>query len=163
MPDKIKEIQSKYKRLKRRLPRLVGQEAVNFFKGSFRLQGFKDGGRVRRWKKRRSKDSGKATLVGRGRLKKSINVIRAGQQTVIVGTKGVPYGQIHNEGGSMQISEKQRRFFWAKYKETGNDLYKNLAMATKIRIPKRQFMGDSSDLDQAVVRMIRLQLLKVFK
>lgn len=163
MADKIKEIRSKYKRLQRRLPRLVGQEAVNFFKGNFRVQGFRDGGRVNKWRKRRNKNSGKAILSGSGRLKNSINVIRAGQDVITIGTKGVSYGQVHNEGGSMQVTEKQRKFFWAKYKETGNDMYKHLAMAKTIRIPRRKFMGDSSDLREAIVRMIRLNLLKVFK
>lgn len=164
MADKIKEIQAKYKRLQRRLPRLVGQEAVNFFRGNFRLQGFKDGGRVRKWGRRKGGDKSKrAILTGSGRLRKSINVIRAGQQTITVGSMGVPYAQIHNEGGSMDVSIKQRKYFWAKYYETDNDMYKYMALATKIRISKRQFIGDSSDLDQAIVRMIRLQLLKAFK
>lgn len=169
MANKIKEIQRKYKNLKRRLPRLVGQVAVNFSKDNFRRQGFLDGGRVNKWKKRKYNNSnqGKAILTQSSRLKKSIAIVRASPSEIVIGTRGVDYGKIHNEGGKInqKVTNKQRAFFWAKYKATGNEMYKRMAMAAKleIRIPRRKFMGNSSDLQQQMARKIKLELLKIFK
>lgn len=168
--NKIKEIQRKYKNLKRRLPRVIGQVAVNFSKDNFRRQGFLDGGRINKWKKRKYDNGGKnrAILVGQStRLKRSIQIVRASSSEVVIGTRGVNYGKIHNEGGKInqQVTNKQRAFFWAKYKASGNELYKRMALSTKleIRIPRRKFMGDSTDLQQQMTRKIRLELLKIFK
>jgi phage gpG-like protein len=162
---KLKEVIAKYQDLKRRLPRIIGQVAVNFSKNNFRVQGFLDGGRVQDWKKRRGAPDKKkrALLVQSGRLKRSIGVISSSPTQVTIGTRGIVYGQIHNEGGVMTITPKQRAFFWAKFKETGNEFWERLAQGSKIHIPKRKFMGDSSDLQQQMVRKVRLELLKVFK
>ncbi|WP_052594131.1 phage virion morphogenesis protein [Aureispira sp. CCB-QB1] len=167
--NKIKEIQRKYNHLKRRLPRTIGQVAVNFSKDNFRRQGFLDGGRVNKWKKRKFSggNEGKALLTQSGKLKKSIAIIRASPSEIVIGTKGIPYGRIHNEGGQInqKVTNKQRAFFWAKYKASGNELYKRMAMSTKleIRIPRRKFIGNSTDLQQQMARKIKLELLKIFK
>lgn len=164
---KMKEIQRKYKNLKRRLPRTIGQVAVNFSKDNFRRQGFLDGGRVNKWKKRLfdKENKGRNILTGESsRLKRSISVIRASSAEIVIGTRGIPYGQIHNEGGKIKVTEKQRAFFWAKYKESGNDLYKNLALTEDdITIPKRKYMGNSSDLQKLMVEKINSELTKIFK
>lgn len=166
---KMKEIQRKYSNLKRRLPRVVGQVAVNFSKDNFRRQGFLDGGRVNKWKKRKFNNGNqrKAVLTQSSRLKKSVAIIRASSSEIVIGTRGVNYGNIHNEGGTIRqtVTNKQRAFFWAKYKASGNELYKRMAMSTKleIRIPRRKFMGDSTDLQREMTRKIRLELLKIFK
>lgn len=167
--SKMKEIQKKYKNLKRRLPRMVGQVAVNFSKDNFRRQGFLDGGRVNKWKKRKydNGNQGKALLTQSSRLKKSVAIIRASPSEIVIGTRGVPYGNIHNEGGKVRqtVTNKQRAFFWAKYKASGNEMYKRMAMSSKleIRIPRRKFMGDSTDLQQQMARKIKLELIKIFK
>ena len=38
------------------------------------------------------------------------------------------YAKIHNEGGKILITPKMRRFFWAKFKETGKEYWKGLAL-----------------------------------
>jgi phage gpG-like protein len=47
---------------------------------------------------------------------KSIRVIKADTQSVIIGTD-VPYAQIHNEGGISHpvVSKKMKKFAWAMY------------------------------------------------
>lgn len=164
---KLREIERKYKSLKRRLPRIIGQIAVNFSKDNFRRQGFLDGGRIQKWKKRGGDNGkkGRNILTGEtSRLKRSISVIRASSKEIVIGTPDVVYGQIHNEGGQIKVTDKQRAFFWAKFKQTGNVLYKNLATTKDvIRIPRRKFMGNSTDLQRLMIRKINLELLKIFK
>lgn len=161
---KLKEIIGKYQSLKRKLPRIVGQVAVNFTKDNFRRQGFLDGGRVNKWKKRRDTGDKKSRsiLVQSAKLKRSIRIVRSTQDEVLIGSD-VPYAQIHNEGGVQQITKKQRDFFYAKWKETGQEFWRNMFLASEIRIPRRKFMGDSTDLQRDMTRKINLELLKIFK
>lgn len=167
---KLREIERKYRNLKRRLPRDIAQIAVNFSKDNFRRQGFLDGGRVQKWKKRKYNEGkeGRGILTGdSSRLKRSIGVIRATSTEIVIGTRDVAYGQIHNEGGKInqRVTNRQRAFFWAKYKASGNPLYKRMALASKleIRIPRRKFMDDSTDLKNLMIRKVNLELLKIFK
>lgn len=164
----LKQIERDYKKLKKKLPRVVGQVAVNFSKDNFRRQGFLNGGAVQKWKNRKYGSSSRAILTGKrgGNLRRSIGVISANANSITIGTRGVKYGQIHNEGGTIRqtVTAKQRRFFWAKYKATGNEMYKRMAMSSKleIRIPQRQFMGNSTDLDKDISDTIEEQLKKIF-
>jgi phage gpG-like protein len=166
---KLNEIKKKYRNLKTKMPRIIGQVAVNFTKDNFRRQGFLNGGHVNKWKKRKGFDAGKkrSLLTNTGRLKRSVGVIRASPSEIVIGTRGVNYGKIHNEGGTIRqtVTNKQRSFFWAKFKATGNQLYKRMALSQKleIRISKRKFMGNSSDLQAEMERKIKLELLKIFK
>ncbi len=51
-----------------------------------------------------------------------------------------------------------KKFFWAKFKETGQERYKHLALmktGAKIRIPQRQFIGNSPEVTKAVEDIVR--------
>src|SRR5690606_29403582 len=96
------QVKRDYAALKARLPRMVGTEAMKFFKESFDRQGWVDEG-FERWAPRQAKakrNKGRHLLVDTGRLKKSIRVIKAVPGLVVVGTD-VPYAQIHNDGGTV--------------------------------------------------------------
>ncbi len=78
-----------FKQFKDAFPRYVGNIAVNFYKDSFRRQGFIDQGGVDQWKARKKTDKNKAKrsiLVKSGRLRRSIRIIRTGLGYVVVGT-----------------------------------------------------------------------------
>ena len=53
-----------------------------------------------------------------------------------------------------------RRFFWAKFKETGKEYWKGLALTKKTHfdIPKRKFIGDSKALKITIDRMLIREL-----
>lgn len=157
----FKKIESRLKEIKRKAPRAVGAIAVRFFEQNFNRQGFLNGG-VQAWDKRKDgSDPGRGVLIGRGsaHLAKSIRVIRADQQAVTVGTN-VPYAKAHNDGaqfiGRINITEASRKYFWAMYYQTGNSKYKAMALTKKtefnprINIPKRQFIGNSKELNQEI-------------
>ena len=40
----------------------------------------------------------------------------------------VPYAAIHNEGGKITVTGKMKKFFWAKFKETGEVGWKYMAL-----------------------------------
>ncbi len=125
----------------RTLPVKAGTEAVNHFRDNFRKEGFVDSS-LQPWKpsKRKSNpkhpDQAYNTLMSRrNNLYKSIRKETApGKVTVYT---NVPYAAAHNEGT--------------------NRAGKNHCL----RIPKRQFMGHSKQLDDKVRRMIDGEVRKI--
>jgi phage gpG-like protein len=138
-------------------PREIGSMAVNHFKDNFVNQSF-DGVAWDKRKKDRSKDKGRALLVKSGTLKRSIRVISADTHQIVVGTD-VVYAQIHNEGGTI-IQAPRSETFTRNRHENGSKkgLFKKGTKAGKgftfkertIKIPKRQFMGESKELTKRV-------------
>lgn len=58
----------------------------------------------------------------------------------------VPYGATHEYGLDRQvITDLQRRFFWAKYAETKDDMWKALALSTTYSIPARPYLRPAID------------------
>ena len=78
-------------------PKIMGVEAINHFKGSFRNGGFTDSGLVK-WKPRKSlRDSRRAILVKTGDLKNSIRVKNYFKNGVTISSDS-EYGEYHNMG-----------------------------------------------------------------
>ncbi len=99
---------SMIRNLKKVIPEGSATIAVNWFKDSFRKQGFTDKG-FRRWKKRKPgapRDRGRAILTDTGRLRRSIRKERVTYRRTIISTR-VPYAIYHNEGIAPQ---PQRQF-----------------------------------------------------
>ena len=92
------------------------------------------------------------------------------QGTDITWSSSLPYASIHNEGGEITVTEKMKRFFWAMYYKASGavtktksqrnerltieaEQWKALALmkvGQKIKIEKRQFIGDHPQVQQAV-------------
>lgn len=133
------------------LPTWAGNAAVNFYKDSWRRQGFIDR-RFERWPKRRNgADKDRALLIGSGsgRLRRSIRFSTSGNYIAV--STDVIYAEVHNEGGTITqiVTPLQRRFFWANYAESKRqgrmkdaDMWRAMALSQKltIKMPKRQFM-----------------------
>lgn len=99
-----------------------------------------------------------------GNLRKSISSKVQGKNVVF--TSQLPYSSIHNEGGTIRVTAKMKGFFFAKYKETGDPLYKALALkkiGSKITMPKRQFIGDSPETRKAIEDIIHEDMDEHFK
>jgi phage gpG-like protein len=129
----------------------VGNTARVFFIDNFRKQGFDDKN-VQKWKPRKRTsyttrsgkkvdDTTRATLVKTGDLRRSIirNPANRAALTVKISTD-LAYAKIHNEG----LMGKA----WGKH---------------PFKMPKRQFMGDSYNLNEKVKAVIVKRLDKVFK
>ena len=128
----------------------VGNTAKNFFVENFRKQGFDDK-TVQRWKPRkrttyRTKsgkvvdDTTRAILVKEGDLRRSIiRVPNRAAMSVKIQTD-LDYAKIHNEGLMGKAFGKH-----------------------PFKMPKRQFIGDSYNLNEKVKAVIVKRLDKVFK
>lgn len=144
-------------RLLKDLPKVAGNTALNFFRDRFREKAWVDRNR-QPWPARKRSGRGSLLLVT-GELRDSMRVVPGSHSVEVVSDtrstdspKG--YGQIHNEGGTLQVSvtKKMRAYAWYMYKRTGEDMWKGIALTNKkrftIRIPRRQFMGHSQLLMQ---------------
>ena len=87
-----------YKRERNNLPKKLGNEAVNHFKDSWKLQGWNDN-ITTRWDKRKRetrKTRGRAVLVRKGDLKKNFDYYPTFKRIMVI--NDTPYGIYHNEG-----------------------------------------------------------------
>jgi len=127
--------------------------AVDYFKDSFNTKSFDNV----KWKDSLDNPD---TLVQSGALQDSIRITDVDKLSVLISSDKV-YSKIHNEGGKILITEKMRSFFWHKYNQTKKSFWKALATTKKIyiEIPKRQFMGDSVELEKKISEHIHNRVL----
>jgi phage gpG-like protein len=98
----LKEIEAHFKQVLDKAPAALGIDAVNFFVGSFKKQGWQGAG-FQPWAKRsnsswnKKNNAGRSVLIQSGRLRRSIRVTAATTRTVTIGSD-VPYARAHNEG-----------------------------------------------------------------
>lgn len=126
------------------------------------------------WPPRKSGKRGSLLLVkGGGGLRGSILMQQSGNNVIF--SSGLPYAAIHNEGGTIIVTAKMKKFFWAKYYELSGkvkvnvrdrkiskrsmkfseeaEFFKNMALmrlGSKITIPERRFIGWGSPVDKIV-------------
>ena len=72
-------------------------------------------------------------------------------------SSSLPYATLHNEGGKITVTAKMKRFFWAKYKETGEESWRRMALmkvGKVITMPERRFIGDGPDTQRIIREVI---------
>ena len=144
------------------LPARVATLAVNFSKERFIKQNWHDASQEP-WEKRRGRRrggdrrQGGAVLVDSGRLKRSIRVISANKEQIIIGTD-VPYAEIHNEGfeGQQNVRSHQRR------SRTGR-VYTVRAYTRRMSMPERRFLGESQELANRIENLMETELSKALQ
>lgn len=165
--EMIRQLQQAQQYIKESVPVVIGVEAVRFFKNAFRK-----GGLNKKWEARKIPRPGSTNnqnvLIKDEHLMDSIDYKVEGDSVVIF--SDLPYAEIHNEGGTISVTAQMKKYFWAKHyeaKEAGlvdvADLWKACALAKKITIPQRQFIGDSPELNQTIIDKITRDLDKIFK
>lgn len=139
------------------------------------------------WARRRSPiRPGRAILTDTGQLRRSVRS-KTTENSITFYTD-LPYAAIHNEGGEIQVTAKMKRFFWHKYYEaTGSfgrkkngekrndkrtrqltteaEFWKFMALkkeGTTIKIPKRQFLGKSPEVEKAVREIVEENMNEYF-
>lgn len=135
------------------LPKTVAETARNFFMASFTKEGFTDTSFIP-WPKRKD-DLSHKLLSQSYALKDSIKVTKQDLESVeITAGEGLKYAAIHNNGGTINVklTDKMRKYFWAMYKKTEKVRWKHMALSKKeileIKIPQRQFIGESDALNK---------------
>lgn len=167
----------------RKLPIIVGVMAKSHFQDNFRLGGFVNNGLQQWTPAKRTLSGGSSAADNYGTLLSSRNHLfssiyyRPGSGFVTIGTS-VPYARLHNFGGTIHpsVTPRMRSFAWAMYYRNGGGKGKNappdaekwkaLALTRKqklnIRIPQRQFIGDSQELSLAIGHKIKSELANLF-
>lgn len=154
----------------RTIPLKVSVEMEEFAKENFRQGGFIDNG-LEPWKRtiRQSfgtgEDASRTPLLSRNRnLMNSVQHRYTPFKATVY--NNLEYADIHNQGGRIQVTERMRKFFWAKYYETKSEMYKWLALkpvGSIITIPKRQFIGSSATLNATIEGIIEAEVTKILK
>lgn len=104
-----------------------------------------------------------------GQLASSVTVTPAGASITISSNKA--YAAIHQFGGtikqSIRISDRMRKYFWARYFSTGEERFKWMALTKKqvinrtIRVPARPFItlteGDIQEIQDTIVDALKLK------
>lgn len=188
--NEIDKLTEGYRSMRLKLIRESAAFAVAFFKRSFTVQGFMNN-TLEKWPERKGgpRNNGRGILIDKGVLKRAVRIKRTGVDGAVVGVdEAIPYAQIHNEGGEIEITPKMRRFFWAMYYRYAGQMvyntrtkkaadtkrnrglnemaafYRNMAITNKktITIPKRQFIGDSAKLDREILNHITKEMNAFF-
>ena len=138
----------------RRLVNRSGVIAVNFSKERFVKKDWLDGTSRQSWDKRKKADRG-SLMVRSGRLKRSIRKMSEGDYFVYVGTD-VPYAQIHNEGGEINKTVTVRTH--SRTRKGRTETVKSHRRKMNIKMPKRQFLGDSNALAKRLERFANVEI-----
>ncbi len=158
----INVIVKEYAALQNKIPRLVGNTAVNTFKRNFQREGFITAGRLEKWIPRAVetvKTKGRAILVQSGAMKRSIRVLMQMRGFVQIGTDKV-YASIHNKGGNIRGTFKVRKH--SRKKRGGKPTtVKAHSRTVDITIPKRKFIGQSTATLIAVNRILIRELKRI--
>ena len=130
--------EARFETFKRTAPKLVANNSLNHY-----LKGFRQGGKQTDdsksgWKPREAtakRNLGRGILVDKGDLRRALKVLKSTFKEIIIGTQGIAYAARHNEG----ITDKKGR-----------------------KMPKREFVGDSKDLNESNTKLLQKLLGKVF-
>lgn len=163
----------------RRILRDIQVELKDEFDKNFERQAFFS----ESWQRRSSPTRrGGHILVGTGSLRRSITSRVTDNSIRFFST--LPYASIHNEGGEIVVTERMKRYFWHKHYEATSgfgrkkdgskrndkrtrrlteeaEFWKWMALkkaGTKIRIPRRQFLGASPEVEKTVTEIIEENL-----
>ncbi|NCB67430.1 MAG: hypothetical protein EOM47_01105 [Bacteroidia bacterium] len=167
--------------------RYAGSESVKFFKESFVKEGFTDSS-FKAWPKTSNPMAGKRTMYGKGILMQSVRKTEQNKQRIVV-ESGTDYSEIQNNGGTITVTAQMKSFFWAKFYELSGKVKQTstgkvsrsksnvkssakaefcrrmalMKVGTKIKIPQRQFMGNSQTMMNMFDTFYQGQVDIVFK
>lgn len=125
----------KFAQFKRTAPKVIANNSLNWF-----LKGFRTGGGqtdAGKWQPRKpgaKRNEGRALLVNTGALRRDLQVISAVFGKIVLGTKRIPYAIRHNEGTTDRLGRG---------------------------MPKREFIGDSKELNKQNEGLLVKMLNKV--
>ncbi|TXI13493.1 MAG: hypothetical protein E6Q66_09895 [Pedobacter sp.] len=180
----LNHFEKRLKKVLNAMPAVIGQTAVNHFQENItKRQGVPTNGSLQRFKRRifeNNRGRGRGILNDMGNLVDSIKIISRNSNSVHVGIRAseIPYAEVHQQGGRIAITDKMRKFFWAKYYQYASsagrargkrsvstsreaDFWKAMALKRKgssINIPARPFMDVTPDLEKAILRAIQTEM-----
>lgn len=183
----LNELEKRLKKALNAMPTVIGQAVVTHFQENItKRQGLPNGGSLQRFKGRafeNNRNHGKGILNDTGNLVDSIKIISRNSNSVNVGIRAseIPYAELHQQGGKVPVTDKMRKFFWAKHYENASSarisrgrkfsiittsnqeasFWKAMALKRRgstINIPARPFMSVTTDLEKSILRAIQTEI-----
>ncbi|WP_308773123.1 phage virion morphogenesis protein [uncultured Bacteroides sp.] len=106
-----REFQRRINLLVRETLKDIRTEALEEFDRNFEREAFFN----QKWARRKfNDDRSRGLLVKTGNLRRSITGRITSRDSVVIETTE-PYAQIHNEGGTITVTRKMKKYFWWKY------------------------------------------------
>lgn len=156
----------------------IKTELMDEFDKNFTRKAFFD----KKWEDAKLKNNKGSLMMRTGKLRRSLKAKISG--TEIVFSSSVPYASLHNEGGTVTVTHKMKRFFWAMYYKTAGAVaqtkkgeaskskrsvrlneeaaqWKALALqkvGKKMHITQRQFIGDHPQIKKSIERVMQEHL-----
>lgn len=133
----------------RSVMKVLRVELKDEFDRNFERKGFFG----RRWKK------SEHGLIDSGDLRKSLRAENT--DTSVTVCSDLEYAEIHNEGGRIRVTERMKKYFWARYAETKEEKWKAMALkkvGSWIEIPERRFVGDAPEVRKVVEDVLTEEL-----
>lgn len=189
-PDIQKQVENAVRRLNtlytRTLPVKVGTKAVSLTKKRFSDSAFNGRAWQEPYRRKLSfkgaQASYKTLLSGTNHLR-DVTYFKPEPRKVYIRNQ-VDYAQIHNEGGSIKVTAKMKRYFWYRYsaakgarltkkrgglrKTKGNEaltrealFWRNMALKREgslIRMPRRHFFGPDANMSKEIRKIIEREL-----
>ena len=141
------------------LPRIAGNEAARLFRQNFQQEGFFG----QKWvevNRRKTKTVDYKTKSGKFKSK-TVKVTKGAD-----GSRKILTGRTSDLGRSIKVATAPGIaviYSDVEYSRAHNDGTANAGRGRKTRIPKRQFIGDSPELERAVRNKIEETMNKIFK
>lgn len=176
----LEELIKRFQQVAAKLPRIVGNEVVNFTLENFKRQGFL-GANFQPWPKRKNpnkwgtkpKRNNRAILVDTGKMRRATRIAEATWEQVKISNND-PKAKVHNEGfkGSVHqpVSSYTRtiktvqKIKGLKSKQTKTEVFvTGHNRKIKQTIPQRKFLGDSPYLRRNIETAINLAIMKALK
>lgn len=176
--------------MRRELPVKVGRMAKDHYQDNFRKGGFVNGG-LRRWPvTKRQRSGSKSAAAGYGPLLSRRNHLFSSVKYTpedyrVRVANDVEYAPPHNWGGETRptVTPRMRKFAWAMYYKavgkrkkgkTGQGelppeagMWKGLALTRKkklkVKIPQRQFIGESTELNKQIGQTVETEIRNILK
>ena len=151
-------------------PKRAGVIALGFIKDRFRAQNW-IGDRTEPWPRQRYPFGSGTPGTKTGALRRSYRITRSTPELVAIGTDKAQ-AQALNEGLKIPITDRMRRFFWAKHYEAAEagksrdaDYWRGMATTKKkyFRLPRLQHIGESQYLTRKIERQITADFAKALR
>lgn len=134
-------------------------ELLDEFDRNFERKAFFD----QKWEQTKIRNHRGTLMMRSGDLRRGLKA--SVQRNTIRFFNSKPYAAIHNYGGTITVTPRMKRFFWAMYynrlksrNNSGAAIWKSMALkkaGAKIKIPARPFIGHHPQVDRSVQNVFK--------
>lgn len=145
--------------INRDLPRIVGNKAASLFRQNFQNEGFFG----KKWQEVNRRKTKTVTYKTKSGLQRS-KTVKTGKGAD--GSRKILTGRTGDLGRSLKVRTAPGVaviYSDIKYSRAHNDGTSNAGRGNRTKIPQRQFIGDSPELEKAVRDNIEQAMNKIFK